>query len=446
MKPKKNIYSKYSDEDKLDIYSKKPLNKKDFLKNISKVKSKYMQDYKDSNKTSKYIEEKKFNNLLTAYFEDYNNLRSKYKFKNDVTQKNINLEYDIKDFNTKQQNLNRIISGDLNEIKDFNFDLCDNLINDLPKDNNNSIIKTLQNKEDYELRLQGFPHIKKNEIQIIKEENNNEQEDNINNDIQLKNKNNINENEKKESFEYLEDSMQFNEDNGNYLKLNQQNLDDELPLFENIISNNYNKEYKAPFYEHDKIEKEEKEKEEKEEEKEEKEENYDDFVNKEEEVDINRLILENKNNEYMLFENIIESDFDKDYKIPEYKIPNKIKEEIEKEKENEENKKLIYEQNKNSNNLIQHLNNENQDENINNNLQKVNDIIKNEEDDFIEVKPEENEKKKEEDKINTPQIKNEINNVNKNINNDDGQFEEINVDELNDNEDEDNNDYNDFEK
>jgi hypothetical protein len=383
---------------------------------------------------------------LTAYFQDYNNLKSKYKFKNDSKPRNINLKYDEKDFNNKQQNLNRIISDDLTQIKDFNFDLCDNLINDLPKDNN-SIIKTLQNKEDYELRLQGFPHIKKNEIQIEHEEIINNHEDN--NNIIIKNKNEINI-EKKESFEYLEDSMQFHEDNDNYLKLNQHNLnDDELPLFDNIISNNYNKEYKAPIYEHDKIEKEEK-KEEKEEEKEknqlkeeenelkeekevkeeEKEENYDDFVNKEEEVDINRLILENKNNEYMLFENIIESNFDKDYKIPEYKIPNKIKEELEKEKEEEQNKKIIYEENKNNNNLIQSLNNVNQDENINNNLQKVNDIIK----------------KEKEEKINTPQIENEKNNENKNINNDEGQFEEINVDELNDNEDEDNNNYNDFEK
>ena len=148
MKPKKNIYSKYSDEDKFDIYSKKPINNKDFLKNISKIKSKYMQDYKNPNQTSKYIEEKKFNNLLTAYFQDYNNLKSKYKFKNDSKPRNINLKYDEKDFNIKQQNLNRIISDDLTQIKDFNFDLCDNLINDLPKENN-SIIKTLQNKEDY---------------------------------------------------------------------------------------------------------------------------------------------------------------------------------------------------------------------------------------------------------------------------------------------------------
>ena len=42
----------------------------------------------------------------------------------------------------------------------------------------------------------------------------------------------------------------------------------------------------------------------------------------------------------MKFENIIESDFDKDYKIPEYKIPNKIKEETEKE-QSEESKKII---------------------------------------------------------------------------------------------------------
>ena len=97
MKPKNKIYSKYSDEDKFDIYSKKPINNKDFLKNISKIKSKYMQDYKNPNQTSKYIQEKKFNNLLTAYFQDYNNLKSKYKFKNDSKPRNINLKYDEKE-------------------------------------------------------------------------------------------------------------------------------------------------------------------------------------------------------------------------------------------------------------------------------------------------------------------------------------------------------------
>ena len=88
-------------------------------------------------------------------------MKSEYKFKNDKKLKNTNYEYEEKDLKIKPQNLNRIISGDLYDTKDFNFDLCDNLINDLPKGDNNSLIKTIQNKEDYELRLQEFPCNKK---------------------------------------------------------------------------------------------------------------------------------------------------------------------------------------------------------------------------------------------------------------------------------------------
>ena len=41
-------------------------------------------------------------------------------------------------------------------------------------------------------------------------------------------------------------------------------------------------------------------------------------------------------------EDIINSDFKGDYKIPEYKIPADIKKEIEEEKKEQENKNLIY--------------------------------------------------------------------------------------------------------
>ena len=48
----------------------------------------------------------------------------------------------------------------------------------------------------------------------------------------------------------MENPEQFNlENNENYLILNQQNLDDDLPLFNDIISYNYNKNYRVPFYE-----------------------------------------------------------------------------------------------------------------------------------------------------------------------------------------------------
>ena len=77
---------------------------------------------------------------------------------------------------------------------------------------------------------------------------------------------------------------------------------------------------------------------------------------------------------------------DKEYKIPEFKIPNRIKEEIENEQKEEEEKKLIYEENKN--------NNTNPNENIN---KIVNDIRKNNEEDFDEISIDKNAKEKEED-------------------------------------------------
>ena len=53
----------------------------------------------------------------------------------------------------------------------------------------------------------------------------------------------------------MENNEQFNENNDNYLILNQQNIDEDLPLFSDIISSKYNKNYRVPFYEHDEEEK-----------------------------------------------------------------------------------------------------------------------------------------------------------------------------------------------
>ena len=435
MKQKNNINS---NEENLDIYSKKPMNKREYLKNISKVKSKYMQDYKNSIKASKYTEEKNFNNILKTYFQDYNKLKNKYNFKKEAEPKKPKYDFDEINFKNKQRNLNGIISGDLNDIQEFNFDMCDNLINDLPKENNNySLMKTIQNKEDYELRLQGFNKINNDVIQVEGNIGNEDEENKENNSSSLKGKKDDTKNDisqkkeipvKKESFRYIEDDMQFKDDNDNYLILNQQNnLNDELPLFNDIISTNFNKEYQVPFYEHKQNEKnEEKDKEEKNEEEEEKEEEEKEI---EEEIDINRLVLVNKNKKKYKFDDIISNYFDKKYIIPEYKIPNKIKEEIEQEKIEQENKKIINEEN-----LISSSNNEN-------NNQKVDDMIKYNDDDFVDIDEIENKKKEEEN----PKPEKNDKNLNKNANDEEGDFEEINVDELKD-DDDNNNNYNDFEK
>ena len=410
--------------DSIEPYSNKLLSKKEYKKMISKAKPRYMNDLKNSNKKTKYSEEKYFNNLLSTYYNDYNRLKTKYNLKDEEESDNKSNEYNEKDFITKKNDLNRIISEDLNKIKEYDFNIFDNLFNELPKDNNYSLLKNIQNKEDYELRLQGLNNNKKD---FIEKENNNEEDIvNIKEKYNKKNiENNPPEHNIQESIGYLEDNNQFKENNDNYLKLNQQQNED-LPLFNNIISGDYNKNYRVPFYEHD-------EEDEKEEKKEEEKQNI------EEKEDINKLVLENKNKEYMKLEDILKSDFNKEYIIPEYKIPTEIKQEIENNKIEQENKKKIYEENKiiPNNDLIKDNNNNNL-----NNLQTVKDIIKKDEYDeegaFVEVD------------IDEEKTKTKKESENKKENSNEEEFEKVNVDALkeiddnnyNDNEDKKYNEFN----
>ena len=406
-----------------------PMSNKEYKKMIANAKSKYMQDYKDTtNKKSKFMEEKYFNNLLSTYYDDYIKLKNKFNLKDkDDTEKN-NLNVDEKDYEIKKENINQIFSGDLLEIQDFNFDVCDNLINEIPKENNYTLLKSTQNKKDYELRLQGFNNNKNQKINkslTLNEEQNEDEEDKVNlkgkNDNEKinndnknndNNKNNVeisennsekNVNEEKESFEYMENNEQFNENNDNYLILNQQNIDEDLPLFSDIISSKYNKNYRVPFYEHDEEEKNIEIKK----------------VEKIEYDDENKLILVNENKKYMKFEDIIKNDFNEDYKIPEYKIPNDIKKEIEEEQKNKQEQKINNEENK-KNDVI---NNE------------VNNVINIKESGaFIEDNGTKVEEKKENENIkeenDSNKIKKEENNNNNN-NYDDEKFEKIDVDKLN---------------
>ena len=414
--------------DQINADISEPMSNKEYKKMIANAKSKYMQDYKDTtNKKSKFMEEKYFNNLLSTYYDDYIKLKNKFNLKDkDDTEKN-NLNVDEKDFEIKKENINQIFSGDLLEIQDFNFDFCDNLISEIPKENNYTLLKSTQNKKDYELRLQGFNNKKINKNTILNEEQNEDEEDKVNlkgknSTEKINNNNNINnndnndnkvnnsennierkDNEEKESFEYLENNEQFKENNDNYLILNQQNIDEDLPLFSDIISSKYNKNYRIPFYEHDEDEpiKEEK-----------------NIIIKKVDDDENKLILVNENKKYMKFEDIIKNDFNEDYKIPEYKIPNDIKKEIEEEQKNKQEQKITYEENKN-NNVI---NNE------------VNNVIKIKESGaFIGENDTKVEEKKENENIKEENDNNKIKKEeeNNNDNYEDEKFEKIDVDKLN---------------
>ena len=374
MRNNNNLYSRnYFNYEQLNEYSDVgQIDNKEYKKKLRNVKPRYLEIFKNKNKRSKFMEDKYFNNLMTSYIEDYNKLKNKYHFKDDEDMKNTNIEIDKKDYDLKKQDINKIFSGNILDIKDFNFDICDNLINDMPKDDNITLLKSTQNKEDYEYRLQGIAKNKKNET--LKEEN--EEEDMVNikgkdsgnliingkdkkdiNNSELKNNNNIineknmndnnDDNKVKESEVYIKNDAQFKE-NDNYLKLNQQKLDDDLPLLYDILSSNYNKNYKIPFYEHEKDETLKKS-----------EDNYSDFEKGKilEEADENHLILINENKENLKFEDIIRSDFDKDYKIPEYKVINSIQiEKVNKQPDNQK-QRVDYEENKIGNKIAVNNNN-----------------------------------------------------------------------------------------
>ena len=191
MRQQRPLYSKYSCDDKLDIYSNPQVPKSNYQyrKVLANVKSKYMDDYNTSKKMSKYSEEKKFNNLLTSYYQDYNVLKTKYNFYEE--NEGDSNEYNITDeeFNMKRNNIEKIFSSDLFDAQDLNFDFTDNLLNELPKENNYSLIKNTQIKEDYDFRLQGFNKSNKyfvqNEEKIEDEENENEFDEKNNNNINI---------------------------------------------------------------------------------------------------------------------------------------------------------------------------------------------------------------------------------------------------------------------
>ena len=456
MRNNKNLYSRnYFNYEQLNEYSDVgEINNKEYKKKLRNVKPRYLEIFKNKNKRSKFMEDKYFNNLMTSYIEDYNKLKNKYHFKDDEDMKNTNIEIDKKDYDLKKQDINKIFSGNILDIKDFNFDICDNLINDMPKDDNITLLKSTQNKEDYEYRLQGIAKNKKNET--LKEENEEEDMVNIkgkdsgnlvingiekkdinNNDVK-NNKNIINEknmndknedNKVKESEVYIENDAQFKE-NDNYLKLNQQKSDDELPLLYDILSSNYNKNYKIPFYEHEKDEILKKS-----------EDHYSDFEKGKilEEADENHLILINENKENMKFEDIISSDFDNDYKIPEYKVINSIQiEKVNKQLDNQK-QRVDNEENKIGNKIA-----------VNNNNNLLSDKIR-ESGALAEVENEDNKNDEEKKEVELKNEKVNIDNIKDKRDNDENydfneeNFDKIAVDDLKDIEDfDEEKKYNDF--
>ena len=244
MKNKKKLYYKYNCYKKLDIYLN-PLHKSQNKKKISKLESKNNKDVMNKPKKSKYNNEKGKENLLKNYELNKNN-------------------YDInkEEFLIKRQNIDKLFLADYVNVQDLNFNMTDNLINELSKEkniiNDFSLIKNKQIKDDYDMRLQEFyknkEYITPNENNFnLQIEKNNINNNYINNEIKfIENYNRFNhEIQLVENKNYMNDLSQFFlKNNENYLIQNQLYLiKNNSPLYSDNISSDFGGNVNLPFYE-----------------------------------------------------------------------------------------------------------------------------------------------------------------------------------------------------
>ena len=286
MKGKKIKYSKYQNDDKLKIYKESSMNKFQYKQMIENAKPSFMNEYLNSSKNNRKSNEKNLNNLLNGYMNNYKKLKNKYNFiKNEDYQDDSEEEnnyFNYEDFQEKKRDLNLLfLSYEIPVLENINFDLTDDLINNLNKGKNETLLRNTQINTDYNLRLKEANIFKynyliekenkgENKIENIEEENNNKQnkeqiqkesdKKNIikekNYDINQKKEDEREKVENKKTIEdeeeeiyYLDDDKQENNDD-DYLILKYKNDDfDGLHKFKDIINSNYNKEFELPLYE-----------------------------------------------------------------------------------------------------------------------------------------------------------------------------------------------------
>jgi hypothetical protein len=304
MKPRK-IYSKYQCDNKLKIYTDIPLSNSQYQKMIENAKPRYMNDYYNAPKYNQRKEEKSFNNLLNTYYNDYKKLKNKYNFIEDepneeeYQEEENNFDYNNDEYQIKRRNLNLLFlsndSPDMNEIK---FDITDKIINTMYNGKNDSLLKNTQTKDDYILRLN---YIKKDPSSnlIMRNDKNNTEEKSILEEDEM-----IVEGEDQNSK--LKKDKNENDDNNTNKESNNNNQIDENEIF------------------------------------------YLDDEKQDENNDDNYLILKYNNNseEFPKFEDIINSNYNKEYQPPLYEIPKSVLIENEKNKNKEIEKENLYEEQK----------------------------------------------------------------------------------------------------
>ena len=286
MKPRR-IYPKLRlipPNEKIKVYSGASVNKGFYKRNLMKAKTIYMDN--SINNYNKKKEEQALNQLLNRYYQDYNKLAKFHKILTKPVKKERNA-FDFNQYECKKKNISSLFFNyDIKFNEDKSFQFTDDLINSMNNGKNNTLIKSLQIKNDYEKRLYGN---KRNKIKYnnfiddnednYDDENENDNENYNENDeynnnkrklnnmennsggipgtyldrtkLKLSNINDIKERteEYDENIFYLNDGDNLKDDNFLNFKTNIYSNNDYLPLFNEIIQSNFNDNYEAPLYE-----------------------------------------------------------------------------------------------------------------------------------------------------------------------------------------------------
>ena len=282
MKPRVFL-PKYRLNPKINVYSGAPVNKGFYERNLQKAKTIYMNKCcKTPKKFFRRREDRAFNQLINNYYEDYNKFKKKHKYiqkyLNPIKKQETNFDYN--QYELKKKNLSALFFAyDLRDNEETNFDITDRLINSMYNGKDDTLIKTTQIRNDYEMRLNGKKNNepkynnfindnedkknnKFNRTKNVKFEeeyssgdqsshiknNNNDSKIQINKNMTyLKKPNEEKEDDDKKNIFFIEGGDIVNDDN--YLEFsNNIYLDKKSPLFKDIIDSKFKDNYDLPEY------------------------------------------------------------------------------------------------------------------------------------------------------------------------------------------------------
>ena len=159
---------KYRLNQKLNVYTGAPVNKGFYERNLQKAKTIYMNKCcKTPKKFFRRKEDRAFNQLINNYYYDYNKFQKKHKFIPQF-QKPIKKQDDNINFNQyelKKKNLSVLFfTYDSKKNEELDFEVTDNLLKSMFNGKDDTLIKTTQIKNDYEMRLRGKQKLEKDKI------------------------------------------------------------------------------------------------------------------------------------------------------------------------------------------------------------------------------------------------------------------------------------------